>query len=132
MQAPDGSSTGARSALMAIAADLKLPPHIMARALEYAFDNLRTFPSASQALCFGIVQQGYYVDTQLMEIALQRLRRRFGGVFYDVGRQTITDTGSDSCQSDCAARASGTVVRTASYSHFSTFLLRSDDRADPK
>ncbi|KAJ4993719.1 hypothetical protein SVAN01_00773 [Stagonosporopsis vannaccii] len=80
MRAPDSSSPGARSALMAMAADLKVPPIIMAQALEYAFDNLRIFPNASRALCCGIYRQGYYADTQIMDIALQRLRMNFGGM----------------------------------------------------
>ncbi len=82
MQAPDGSSPGAQRALMAMAADLKLHPIVVARALEYAFDNVLSFPSASQALCFGIVRQGHYIDMQLLNVTLQRLQRNFGGVFH--------------------------------------------------
>ena len=81
MQTPDGNSAGARSALMAMAADLKLHPVILARALEYVLHNISTIPNAEQAVCFVIVRQGLYVDMQLLDVALQRLRRDFGGVY---------------------------------------------------
>lgn len=79
MQATDGSSSGARSALIAMSGDLKLPPIVLARALEYAFDNLSTFPNAGQAVGFGIIRQGHCVNIQILEFALQRLRLHFGG-----------------------------------------------------
>lgn len=81
MQAPDGSSLGARSVLLAIAADLNLHHLVVVRALEYAFDNLSSFPSASEAVYFGIIRQGYCVDMQIFGDAVLRLRRNFGGMF---------------------------------------------------
>jgi hypothetical protein len=66
---------------MAMAADLKLHPVVLARALEYAFDNISTFPSAEQAVCFGIVRQGLCVDMWILDVALHRLRRNFGSVY---------------------------------------------------
>ncbi|KAH6633524.1 hypothetical protein C7974DRAFT_173629 [Boeremia exigua] len=82
MQASDGSSPGARSALLAMADNLQLHPIIIARALEYAFDNISSFPTTEQALCFGIVRQGHYVDMQVLDLALHRLRTDYGGVFH--------------------------------------------------
>ncbi|KAJ8108840.1 hypothetical protein OPT61_g7893 [Boeremia exigua] len=90
MQPPHEGSPIAQSALMAMAADLKLQPIIVAQALEYAFDNMSTFPSANQALCFGIVRQGHYVDMQLLHLALHKLRRNFGGALVDPDMQHVS------------------------------------------
>jgi hypothetical protein len=80
MQAHDGSSPGGRAALLRLSMDLKLHPTIVAAALEYAFDYQPAFPSASQALCFGIVRQGHCVNMQILDVALQRLQENFGGL----------------------------------------------------
>lgn len=85
MQASDGSSPGARYALLDMSANLRLHPIIVARALEYAFDNLSFFSSARQAVYFGIVRQEYCVDLQTLDAALQRLRSNFGGTYVKTG-----------------------------------------------
>jgi hypothetical protein len=79
MLANDGSSPGGRAALLRLSMDLKLHPTIVAAALEYAFDHQHAFPDASQSLCFGIVRQGYCANMQMLELALQRLQKDFGG-----------------------------------------------------
>lgn len=79
MQASDGSSADARAALLRLSIDLRLHPIVIAAALEYAFDYQHAFPSADQALCFGIIRQGHCVNMQILDAALQRLKTNFGG-----------------------------------------------------
>lgn len=81
MQANDGSSPGGRAALLRLSTDLKLHPIIVAAALEYAFDHQHAFPSAGQALCFGVIRQGYCANMQMLELPLQRLQKDFGGMW---------------------------------------------------
>lgn len=131
MQAPDGSSPGARSALMAFAIDLKVPPIVMARALEVAFDNLRIFPNASRALCCAIAKEGYYVDAQIMDVALQRLRMKFGGIFHHVWRRSTTNACSDPWYPSHAARVSETVVHTALWFGIPSDTTCCNDDTDP-
>jgi hypothetical protein len=78
MQALEGSSPGARDALLALSVDLRLPHHDVIKALEYAWDNSSSHPSAAAALDFGFIMQGCFVDIRVLEMALQRLRRNFG------------------------------------------------------
>lgn len=80
MSANDGSSPGGRAALLRLSVDLKLQPFIVVAALEYAFDHQYAFPNASQAVCFGIVRQGYCANMQMLEVALQGLQKDFGGM----------------------------------------------------
>jgi hypothetical protein len=78
MQALEGSSPGARDALLALSVDLRLPHHDVIKALEYAWDNSSSHPSAAAALDFGFIMQGCFVDIRVLEMAVQRLRRNFG------------------------------------------------------
>lgn len=102
----DNSSLPARTALLALAADLQLHPVVLTRALEYALDHLSSFPSAAEAVCFGVVRQGYCVDMQILSVALLRLRRNFGGMYDFVGQgrtnSLMRHSGSRGCASSKA------------------------------
>lgn len=112
MQAPDGSTPGARSALFVMAADLQLHPVVVVRALKYASDNFLYFSSASQAFYVGIIQQGSSVEASVLEVALQRLRADFGGEYFVKEKRTKTiDTCSNSRCTCCSACVFGTMVR---------------------
>jgi hypothetical protein len=74
MSTPETRPRPALTALLAMSTHLSLPPMILARALEYAFDNQSLFPSANQALCFGIIRQGYCIDVQRVGAAVQWVR----------------------------------------------------------
>ena len=78
MQALEGSSPGARDALLALSVDLRLPHHAVIKALEYAWDNSSSHSNAAEALDFGFIMQGCFVEIRLLDMALQRLRRNFG------------------------------------------------------
>ena len=78
MQALEGSSPGARDALLALSVDLRLPHHTVIKALEYAWDNSSSHSNAAEALDFGFIMQGCFVEIRLLDMALQRLRRNFG------------------------------------------------------
>ncbi|KAF1924542.1 uncharacterized protein M421DRAFT_95312 [Didymella exigua CBS 183.55] len=115
MQAPDGSSPGGRAALLCLSTDLKLHPAIVAAALEYAFDYQHIFPSASQALCFGIVRQGHCANMQILDVALQRLTKTFEGLFdtlavehISVGQWPAQPSAHDHRQSPHSVQAAST------------------------
>lgn len=112
MQAPDGSSVGARAALLRLSIDLRLHPSVVATALEYTFDNHASFPSASHALCCSIVSQGYCVDTQILHVALQKLRRNFGGMSKTMVKGPRKGLTIERClwRASCAAALRGTVA----------------------
>ena len=78
MQALEGSSPGARDALLALSVDLRLPHHAVIKALEYAWDNSSSHSNAAEALDFGFILQGCFVEIRFLDMALQRLRRNFG------------------------------------------------------
>ena len=78
MQALEGSSPGARDALLALSVDLRLPHHAVIKALEYAWDNSSSHSNAAEALDFGFIMQGCFVEIRVLDMALQRLRRNFG------------------------------------------------------
>ena len=78
MQALEGSSSGARDALLALSVDLRLSHHAVIKALEYAWDNSSSHSDAAAALDFGFIMQGCFVDIRVLDMALQRLRRNFG------------------------------------------------------
>jgi hypothetical protein len=85
MQALEGSSPGARDALLALTVDLKLSQQGIIRALEYARDKSPSYSNITEAFYYGLIMQGYRVDIWVLDMALQRLRRNFGsqccGVF---------------------------------------------------
>ena len=85
MQALEGSSPGARDALLALTVDLKLSQQGIIRALEYARDKFPSYSNITEAFYYGLIMQGYRVDIWVLDMALQRLRRNFGsqccGVF---------------------------------------------------
>lgn len=78
MQALEGSSPGARDALLAMSVDLRLPYYNIIKALEYAWDNSSSHSSAVEALDYGFMMQGCFVDIRVLRMALQRLRGNFG------------------------------------------------------
>ena len=78
MQALEGSSSGARDALLALSVDLRLSHHAVIKALEYAWDNSSSHSNAAEALDFGFILQGCFVEIRFLDMALQRLRRNFG------------------------------------------------------
>ena len=78
MQELEGSSPDARDALLALSEDLRLPYHDVIKALEYAWDNRSSHTSAAEALDFGFIMTGCFVDIRVLNMALQKLRRNFG------------------------------------------------------
>jgi len=119
MQASDGSSPGGRAALLRLSMDLQLHPIIVAVALEYAFDYQHAFPDAIQALCLSIVGRGHHANIQMLEVALQKLQKDFGGMWKimkeEKKRENLTMERYFR-RASCTTCLRGTVARAAVYS----------------